>query len=118
MAKTVGTQAHGQPRRGWRGGALVVLAMVVLAAAAWNWSWFSARAVADAAYAARIACSCRYIAGRTLEDCGDGLGRAVGRVSLSEDAVEARITARAALFFRQSAQFREGPGCVLEPWKD
>ena len=39
-------------------------------------------------------------------------------VTLSEDAAAKTVTARFPLLASQTATYREGPGCQLEPWRD
>lgn len=67
------------------------------------------------AYGARVACACRYIGGRSLENCRNDFEPGMELVSLSEDGDARRVTARVPLLARRSAQFREGMGCLLEP---
>lgn len=71
-----------------------------------------------AAYGARVACACRYIGGRSLENCERDFEPGMELVWLSEDEGAKRITARVPLLARRSAQFREGLGCLLEPLPD
>jgi len=67
-------------------------------------------------YAARVACSCRFVAGRSLEDCEkDKLG-GMELVTLKDDAAAKSVTARFPLITSTTATYREGYGCVLEPW--
>jgi len=68
-------------------------------------------------YAARVACSCRFVAGRSLEDCEkDKLG-GMELVSLSEDTGAQSVTASFPLVTANTATLREGYGCVLEEWE-
>jgi hypothetical protein len=39
-------------------------------------------------------------------------------VALGEDAQARSVTARFPLLAKQTATYREGWGCVLEPWKE
>ena len=68
-----------------------------------------------AAYGARVACACRYIGGRSLENCERDFEPGMELVWLNEDPGAKRITARVPLLARRSAQFREGLGCLIEP---
>jgi hypothetical protein len=104
------------PRRWRRVLALLLLAAVILLA--WFWQPINRYAVAGASYGARVGCACRYIGGRSLGDCRKDFLPGMALIRLSEDAKEKRVTARFPLLSRQSAQFREGEGCVLETWKD
>ncbi len=68
-------------------------------------------------YAARVACSCRFVAGRPLGDCEkDKLG-GMELVTLVEDVDAKTITARFPLVTANKATYREGYGCVLEKWE-
>ncbi len=69
------------------------------------------------AYSARVACSCRYVAERSLEDCAkDKLG-GMEAVTLVEKPATKSVTARFPLVASATATYREGYGCVLEPWE-
>ncbi|MCZ8170512.1 MAG: hypothetical protein O9272_02115, partial [Brevundimonas sp.] len=52
-------------RRRWPWLALAVLGGLL----AWFWQPLSGYAHAGAAYGARVACSCRFVGGRSLDDC-------------------------------------------------
>ncbi len=86
------------------------------AALAWYWRPLNARALAGASYGARVACSCRYIAGRSLSDCRKDFIEGMGPVVLSEDEGEKSVTARFLPLASETATFRKGQGCVPEPW--
>lgn len=95
-----------------------LLAIVVLAAGV---AWFYREPIAGytttgTAFGARTACSCRYIAGRPLEDCEKDFEPGMEVVFLSEDEDEKSVTARVPLIANATATYREGFGCVLEPW--
>ena len=68
------------------------------------------------AYMARVGCSCRFVAGRSLEDCAKDKLAGMELVMLSEDAEAKSVTARFPLLARETATLRDGYGCVLEPW--
>ncbi|MDE2405319.1 MAG: hypothetical protein KGM17_11695 [Sphingomonadales bacterium] len=104
------------PRRGWPFRLGVALVLLLLAALALGWGTLAERGRAAAAYGARIGCSCRYVAGRSLGDCRKDFESGMGPVWLSEDAAARRITARYPLLATQDATFRDGEGCVLEKW--
>ena len=98
----------------------VLLALVVLAAAL---GWYYRQPIAGytaigAAYGARTACSCRYVAGRNLDDCEKDFEPGMELVFLSDDEEERSVTARVPLLSSATARYREGFGCVLDPWKD
>lgn len=106
-----------QPRR-WGKYAVFWLAVVAAALLAWFWKPLHAYAGLGASYGARIACPCRFIAGRELSDCRRDFEAGMGFVMLSEDADEKSVTASVPLLASETATFREGQGCVLEPWED
>jgi len=110
-------------RRLWRSlaWAAVVLAggAVIFVSLVWRPAVAGARM--EAAQAARIACSCRYVGGRALGDCGKAMPEGdmpKGRfpVTLSEDTAARSVTARVPLASAQTATYREGWGCQLAPW--
>lgn len=69
-------------------------------------------------YSARVACSCRFVAGRSLEDCAkDKLG-GMELVTLVDDPATKSVTARFPLLASDTATYREGYGCVLQPWEE
>ena len=80
--------------------------------------WFRAPitgyAQVGSAYAARVACSCRFVAGRTMEDCAKDKLAGMELVSLSESREEKSVTARFLLVASDTARIREGYGCVLQ----
>ena len=93
------------------------LALAALVLLAWGWKPLRADAVKDASYAARVACPCRFIAGRELAACRKDFAAEIGPVMLSEDAEAKSVTARTLLSV-QTATFRPGQGCRLERWAD
>lgn len=95
-------------------------ALALLGVAAGVYLWFRAPitgyAQVSTAYAARVACSCRFVAGRTMEDCAkDKLG-GMELVMLSENEQDRSVTARLLLVSSDTARLREGYGCVLDRW--
>ncbi len=74
-------------------------------------------ALAGASYGARMACSCRFVAGRPLGDCRRDFEPGMALIVLSEDQEAKSVTARFPLLSRETATYREGSGCVLEPWR-
>jgi hypothetical protein len=95
---------------------------VLLVLAAGLFLWFrtpiTGYAQVSSAYAARVACSCRFVAGRTLEDCAKDKLAGMELVSLSEDEEDKSVTARFLLVASDTARLRDGYGCVLEKWAD
>ena len=97
----------------------LTLGVVLLAAGA---AWFYRAPIAGytsvgTAYGARTACSCRYVAGRPIGDCEKDFEPGMEVVFLSDDPATKSVTARVPLIASASARYRDGFGCVLEPWK-
>ena len=105
------------PRRYLRR-ALFWLLLLSGAVLAWYWKPLNSYAVTGASYGARVACSCRFVGGRELSDCKKDFESGMGPIMLSEDAKARSITARFPLLSSQTATYRDGEGCVLEPWQD
>jgi hypothetical protein len=95
-----------------------VLAVVVLGTAA-GWYWrepIAGYTEVGAAFGARTACSCRYVAGRAIGDCKKDFEPGMALVVLSDDPETKSVTARVPLLSSATARYREGYGCLLEPW--
>jgi hypothetical protein len=95
-------------------GMLVVLALCV-ALVVWKWQDWRATAHAGSAYAARITCSCRYIAGRSAASCAQDIVADASMVRITEDANARRISGHVPLLGSASARFTQGFGCLMEP---
>jgi hypothetical protein len=98
----------------------VLLALAVLAGAL---GWYYREPIAGyttlgTAFGARTACSCRYVAGRELGDCKKDFEPGMELVFLSDDAASKSVTARVPLLSSATASYREGFGCVLQPWNE
>lgn len=106
-----------RPRFGRRRLIALALAALVLALA-WFWRPINGYAVAGASYGARVACSCRFVGGRSLEDCRKDFEPGMELITLSEDLESKSVTARFPGLARQTATYRPGEGCRLEPWQD
>lgn len=106
-----------QPRRIWLRLA-AWLAILAIGLLIWFWKPLTGNAEAASSVAARVACSCRFVAGRDLGGCRTDFEPGMGLVTLSEDSEARSITARYALLAPQTATYRAGAGCVLERWKD
>ncbi len=111
-AKTSGTRKR-TSRLVWLG-AIVVLLLAL-------WLAFGATAVgyarAGTAYGARVACSCRFVAGRPLGDCAKDKLAGMELLTLSEDEADKSVTAR-MLLITDTARMKPGYGCVLDRWND
>ena len=94
--------------------------LLALSAAAW-FLWgegLRKTGAAGTAYGAHVACSCRYIGGRSLDDCAKDKLDGMGMISFSEDAATKSVTASIPLVASDTASFRDGYGCVLQEWDD
>lgn len=107
----------GRPRR-WKGRLVMWALLLAIALLAWFWKPIHSRAAAVASESARIACPCRFVAGRDMASCRRDSRHGMSPVILSEDAGEKSVTAWVPLFSSQTATYHEGPGCVLERWVD
>jgi hypothetical protein len=98
---------------GW--GVALVIAAIAVALYTYR-TPISGYANVSSAYAARVACSCRFVAGRSLEDCAKDKLAGMELVTLSDDVSIKSVTARFPLIAAHTATYREGYGCVLEEW--
>ncbi|GAA4642084.1 hypothetical protein GCM10023115_03690 [Pontixanthobacter gangjinensis] len=73
---------------------------------------------AGAAYSARVACSCRFIGNRSMEDCAKDKLPGMELISLKEDADAKSVTAVFPLIASETATYRKGYGCILEKWEE
>ena len=69
------------------------------------------------AFGAHVACSCHYIGGRDLAQCTADFEPGMEAVFLSADDAAQSVTAYVPLLASAKASYREGEGCVLEPWQ-
>ena len=110
------TRKSGYRARRWP---YVAIALFVLAALAW-WKWGAGLrddATAGTAYMARVACACRYVAGRSLEDCEKDKLAGMAAIRLSDDPQFRTVTASTPFVASATAGYREGYGCVLDEWE-
>ena len=101
--------------------ALWLLALVVAGVGIALYVWrepIGGYATTGTAYAAHVGCSCRFIAGRDIEDCAKDKIAGMELITLSDDAEARSVTARFPLVASTTATYREGYGCVLETWED
>jgi len=104
-------------RRTWP--RMLAVSVVLLGALAWFYrAPIAGYTTAGTAFGARMACSCRYVAGRPLAQCRTDFEPGMKLVFLSDDDETRTVTARVPLLARESATWREGMGCALEPWRD
>jgi hypothetical protein len=102
----------GLPRKRWPWGTLAVLVGLI----AWFHTPIMGYARTGASFGAHITCSCRYIAGRSLEDCRKDFEKGMGLVMLSDNPTTKTVTARFPLLSAQTATYHDGQGCVAENW--
>lgn len=105
----------GQRSRTWT---YSLLALVLIVATA---GWYFRAPIrglttTGAAFAARTACACRYVAGRTLEDCKKDFEPGMAVVFLSDDEAGKAVTGWVPLLASDTARYRDGFGCVLDKW--
>lgn len=115
MAKSPSRTRSGGARFGLWALALIVLA---LGGAAWAFREpINGYGSIASAYSARVACSCRFVAGRSLDDCTKDKLAGMEAVTLVEDVEAKSVTARFPLVAEATATYREGYGCVMEKWE-
>lgn len=97
----------------------LALFVVALGGAAWlAWGEGLRRNGATAtAYSARVACSCRFVANRSLDDCAKDKLDGMELVRLSDDEAAKSVTASIPLLASDTARYRRGYGCVLKEWE-
>ena len=116
MAKNAGAKPRSFTSRIVLG--LLVLAVLAIGAAIYaNRTMINGYGEVSTAYAARVVCSCRFVAGRSLEDCSKDKVAGMELVSLSDDVEAQSVTASFPLVTATTASYREGYGCVLEEWE-
>lgn len=111
------TRSGSKASRKW----IWVFTLIALAVAASAWFYrapIQGYAAAGTAYSAHVACSCRFIGNRTLEDCGKDKLAGMELITLKEDAENKSVTARFPLITSETASFKKGYGCVLQKWQD
>jgi hypothetical protein len=115
---TAKRSSSGPSRFGGRAWPRVLLALVVLGGTlAWVYrAPIDGYTTVGTAFGARTACSCRYVAGRGLEDCEKDFEPGMELVFLSDDPENRSVTARVPLIASDTARYREGFGCILDPW--
>lgn len=101
------------------------LFLILLAGAGLAALWFSSfgqrlrgDATAGTAYGARVACSCRFVAGRSMEDCAKDKLAGMGMIRFTADEEAKSVTASVPLIARETASLRDGYGCVLQSWSE
>ncbi|MCM0000136.1 MAG: hypothetical protein NBV68_12190 [Erythrobacter sp.] len=116
MAKSP-ARAGRRTRTRWGLWVLAIIAALVGGAAFAFRAEIGGYGAVSAAYTARVACSCRFVAGRPLKDCAKDKLAGMEAVTLVEDVETKSVTARFPLVASATATYREGFGCVLEPYE-
>lgn len=111
-----GNPASSPRRRRLRRVAFLALALAALLLG-WFWTPLNGYVIAGTSYGARVACSCRFVGGRDLGDCKKDFEPGMELVMLSQDSAAKSITATFPLLASQTARFKEGEGCKLDPWQ-
>lgn len=115
MAKTKASGSAPKPRR-------TLWFLVYLTAFLIGLAWFYRAPISGytqtaTAYSARVACSCHYVAGRSMDDCAKDKLSGMELVTLKANDDAKSVTARFPLVAANTAYYREGFGCVLEKWE-
>jgi hypothetical protein len=100
---------------------LKVALVIVLALAFLGWLYrepLYGYAETGAAVGARTACACRYVAGRSLKDCKKDFEPKMEAVFLSDNQDAKTVTGYVPLISSETARYRKGFGCVLDPWDE
>jgi hypothetical protein len=106
-----GPQSRLNPMQKLRYGIYAMLAMVAI----WlvfNFADIKGQARLGTAYAAHVACSCRYIEGRPLDSCYKDFEPGMDIVSLSDDPEHKRVTASVPILASAVAERRGDYGCL------
>ena len=114
MAKTAARSTRRSRRWPW---VVLALLLVVGGVLAYYGSAITGYGQTASAYSARVACSCRFVADRTLEDCEKDKLAGMELVMLSDDEEERSVTATFPLVASETARMKDGYGCVLDPWE-
>jgi hypothetical protein len=100
---------------------LKVALVLIIALAVLGWLYrepLYGYAETGAAVGARNTCACRYVAGRSLKDCKKDFEPKMEAVFLSDDEDAKSVTGYVPLIASETATYRKGYGCVLEPWDE
>ena len=98
----------------------ILMGVGVLAAVAGGGAYFYAESQKPTlelgvGYAARVACGCRYIGNRPLEDCYKDFEPGMEPIRLSEDPAKKSVTASVVRLVSRTATFDPDLGCQPEP---
>lgn len=91
---------------------LLLIVAVIIGFLFYNMASFKGNAQLGASYASHVMCSCRYIQGRTLEDCQKDFEPGMEIVNLSDDPENKRLTASVTFLSEAVAEYRGDFGCI------
>lgn len=100
---------------------LIVPTLIVILALALG-AWLYVRSLTPqlelgVGYGARVACACRYIGNRDLQNCRKDFEPGMEPIQLSEDPATKTVTASVPLIASRSVRFDPLLGCQPEPMK-
>ena len=109
------TSVDPRARRWWYWPVRIAALLVLIAGALliWQWPSLSMQAELGARYTARVACSCRYVEGRSLQSCETDNEPGTEIVSMRDDPAYRRMFASVPLLAEAAAEKRGDFGCVL-----
>jgi hypothetical protein len=89
------------------------VALIALAWLAYNYQSIKGQAELAAAYGAHIACSCRYIAGREIENCKRDFEPGMEMLNVVDDPENKRVIASIPFLAKAMAERRGAFGCIV-----
>lgn len=90
-----------------------VLLILALAWLAYNYQSLKGQANVATAYGSHIACSCRYIAGREMDNCKRDFEPGMEMLSVVDDPTRKRVTASIPFLAQATAERRGTYGCIV-----
>lgn len=94
---------------------LAAAAALLGALLAWKWGDLRAQAEVGTGYGARIACSCRYVEGRTMDSCRSDKEPGMALVTIADQPDTQSVRTSVPLLASRTAHYRKGWGCLLDP---
>ncbi len=120
MFKSKRTSTNGQSAARHRSARWPWAVLIIFAVLGYLWWAFGdvlrGNAEAGTAYMARVGCSCRFVAERSLDDCSKDKVPGAELISLSHNLDNKSVSASLPLIASATASYKEGYGCVLEEW--
>ena len=100
----------------------ILLAVVAILLAAALGAWLYVRSITPqlqlgVGYAARVACACRFIGNRPLQQCRSDFEAGMEPIRLEEDAGRKSVTAYVPLIASRTATLDPVLGCQPEPFR-